>query len=80
MGFTLRSGGAIGADKAFEAGASNNKEIFRPKDATEDSINLASKFHPAWNKCNDYVRKLHGRNALIILGKRLEEKANFVVC
>lgn len=82
LGFILRSGGAEGADTAFEQGVKEeeNKEILRPKDATPEAIELASKYHPAWDKCNDYVRKLHGRNAQIILGKNLDTPVSFVLC
>ena len=79
LGYKLRSGGAIGADTAFETG-SNNCEIFRPKHATPEAIELASKFHPAWHRCNDYVRRLHGRNSQIILGEHLDIQSDFVVC
>jgi len=75
----LRSGGAIGADTAFESGATN-KEIFKPNDATTEAIELASTVHPAWYACNDYVRKLHGRNAQIILGRELNSPVEFVIC
>jgi len=77
--YILRSGGAGGADTAFENG-SEDSIIYRPKDATGDSIKLASKFHPAWDMCNGYVRKLHGRNAQIILGDSLKDPAEFVIC
>lgn len=78
--YILRSGGAIGADKAFESGAGSFKEIFKAKDATEEAIEYASKFHPAWDKCNDYARKLHGRNSMIILGKDLKTPVSVVYC
>lgn len=77
--YILRSGGAKGADSAFEAGAKSSV-ILRAKDATEKAIKLASEFHPAWDKCNDYVRKLHGRNAMIILGENLSIPSDFVIC
>lgn len=75
----LRSGGANGADSAFEAGA-KNKEIFRADDATDESIKLASQFHPNWEACSDYVKKLHGRNVMIILGEDLKTPVKFLVC
>lgn len=80
QGYILRSGGAQGADSAFESGANNLKEIFMARDAIPEAIKLASKFHPAWHKCNDYARKLHGRNAMIILGKDLITPVEFTVC
>lgn len=41
-GWILRSGGAQGADTAFESGASE-KEIFYVNDTTEESMKVASK-------------------------------------
>jgi hypothetical protein len=80
-GYTLRSGGAEGADSAFEAGVRqpNMKEILRPRDAHDMSRALASQIHPAWDQCNDYARDLHGRNVQIILGKDLHEPVMFVI-
>lgn len=83
-GYTLRSGGAIGADAAFEYGAKHSKtpipQIFKAADATREAIELASNYHPAWHNCDSYARRLHGRNAMIILGKDLKAPVNFVVC
>lgn len=78
-GFLLRSGGALGADTAFERGSSFS-EIFRANDATKDSQLLAELFHPAWHRCSEYAKKLHGRNMMILLGKNLETPVNFIVC
>lgn len=82
-GFTLNSGGAIGADKAFEIGCikGNGKHnIFRPENATLQAIQLAAHFHPAWDKCSDYAQRLHARNGFIILGKDLQSPVDFIVC
>lgn len=82
-GYILRSGGAKGADTAFEIGAGENKEIFYSKDATKDSIELALKFHPnpeALKKKGDYALGLMGRNMLIISGQNLDDDVDFVVC
>jgi len=82
IGYVLRSGGAIGADSAFESGIinPNNKEIYYAKDATIQAIELAKQFHPAWNKCSPYVQQLHGRNSMILLGNELDKPVNFVIC
>lgn len=85
QGATLRSGGAIGADRAFEAGVNlsknpNLKEIFKAEDATPAAAEYTSKFHPNWSACNEYARKLHGRNAMIILGANLSLPVGFVIC
>lgn len=77
--YVLRSGGAIGADQAFEAGAADQKEIFKAHDATQDAIDLAAKYHPAWDLCGVYTRKLHGRNSMIMLGEKLDNPVNCVV-
>lgn len=81
-GYTLRSGGAIGADMAFETGArrvDGQCEILRPKHATPEAMQIASEIHPAWHACDDYARKLHGRNSQIILGLALDEPVQFVL-
>jgi len=81
-GWVLRSGGAIGADTAFATGAvraGGLAEIFTPDEATEEAIELASKFHPAWHKCSPWVRKAHGRNAMVVLGYSLKAYCKHVV-
>ena len=82
-GDILRSGGAIGADTAFESGcisANGNKEIFYANDANTEAIKLAMSLHPAPDRCSPYVCKLHGRNAQILLGKNLTEPVEVVYC
>ena len=79
LGYTLRSGGAIGADSAFEKGASK-KEIFLSKDATKEAQDFSSRFHPLWEMLDPYVRGLHARNAMIMLGQDLIEPVEFGVC
>lgn len=80
QGYILRSGGAKGADTAFEEGSCTNCEIFYHRDATDEAIKLASKFHPAWDRCNEIARRLLGRNAMILLGKDLKTPVKFVIC
>jgi hypothetical protein len=77
---TLRSGGAQGADHAFELGSHGNCEIFRAEDATESSILHAKSFHPAWEKVTDFAKKLMGRNSQILLGRDLDVPVEFVIC
>lgn len=89
----LRSGGAIGADSAFEAGcdkAKGEKEIFYAKDwqnkikpskeAWKEAERIASTIHPAWDRCSEYAKKLHSRNCFQILGGGLDSPVDFVVC
>ena len=78
--YTLRSGGAKGADAAFEAGAGLNKHIYYANDATPEAMEIASRYHPAWNRCSNYVKKLHGRNAFQVLGNNLKTPSEFVIC
>ncbi len=82
-GWTLRSGGASGADTAFEQGAAlvnGRNQIFFAKDATEESMSIAANFHAAWDKCSDYAKRLHGRNTFQVLGPDLATYSKFVVC
>jgi hypothetical protein len=83
QGYILRSGGAKGADSAFELGcdlAEGTKQIFKANDATVTSIKLASQYHPAWHRCNDFVKKLHARNGLILLGRDLSVPVKCIIC
>ena len=90
-GWTLRSGGAEGADTAFSTGTAT-KEIFRPwksKGAPEARIlsettlaefePVAAKHHPNWKACNEWARKLHARNVAIMLGESGMEPVDLVI-
>lgn len=79
-GWTLRSGGAAGADTAFELGAGVHKEIFYARDADDAAIELAAKYHPAWHRCSPTAKKLLARNGYQILGRDLKTPSQFVVC
>jgi len=80
-GYTLRSGGAVGADQAFEAGADEDKEIFlaRPKPCP-DAFKIAESIHPAWHRCSSFAKALHARNVYQVLGRGLDKLVDFVVC
>ena len=90
-GYTLRSGGAPGADSAFEQGVFKLKEIFLPWKGfngnasplyrlPELAFTLAEKFHPAWPKLKPAVRCLMARNVLQVLGPNCDSPSAFVVC
>lgn len=93
-GWVLRSGGADGADSAFEAGVeSSAKEIYLPwpnfngksgisanKHQWDAAERLASTVHPAWTYLKPPVRKLHARNTFQILGLDLATPSAFVLC
>ena len=77
---TLRSGGADGADKAFEAGAGTQKQIFFASTCTPEAMDIAKRFHPAWDRCSAFARKLHGRNAFQVLGPNLNDPSTGLIC
>lgn len=82
-GYVLRSGGAVGADSAFERGArgkARGKEVFYATQATGEALVMASRVHPAWHRCSDYAKKLHARNCFQIFGIGLDDPVDFVVC
>ncbi len=94
-GCILRSGGAPGADSAFEAGARNRREIFLPwarfngnssplylKGAPDEckAVEIAQRIHPAWGRLSQAARRLHARNAYQVLGSDLAHPSGFLIC
>jgi hypothetical protein len=93
-GHTLRSGGANGADTAFESGCINKQgpmEIYLPYpwfnrnesllfNISVESRKLASKFHPNWPNLGDTGRFFMARNAYQVLGLDLKTPTDFIVC
>lgn len=92
-GLILRSGGAPGADQAFEAGVSKEaaKEIYLPWrlfefnpsprfEISQAALDMAAKYHPAWYRCTPAAKKLHARNCYQVLGEDLKTPSLFVVC
>ena len=90
VGYTLRSGGANGADSAFEKGAGEAKEIYLPWLGfnnnestllpTDEAFEMAAKYHPAWHNCDERARKFHARNCHQVLGHDLKTPTSFIVC
>jgi hypothetical protein len=93
--FMLRSGGADGADTAFEQGARNAKgkmEIYLPWqgfngrpdglviDPGFEAIKVAATHHPNWGACSLAARKLHIRNVYQVLGSDLKTPSRFIIC
>lgn len=90
----LRSGAANGADLAFESGvrAGNDfKEIYLPYPGFNGSksalsrlmpacFEIASSVHPNWDRCSEFAKKAHARNAYQVMGYNLSNPAAFVVC
>lgn len=89
QGVRLRSGGAFGADLAFQSAcleANGKLVVYRPNGKLQDWwFEEARLVHPAWHKCSAQAKKLHARNTPIILGNiftpfGFPEKSKFVVC
>lgn len=92
--FTLRSGGADGADTAFELGVGTKKEIYLPWDGfngrhigpnyiVDDRPGydtFTEPFVPHWDNCKASHRRLHSRNSQQIFGIELAIPTDFVVC
>lgn len=93
-GFTLYSGGADGADKAFERGVDmhdDNKKIFLPwkrfnssfspyHEPSPKAFKIAEQYHPAWERLSQPAKYLMARNSHQVLGEDLESPVAFVVC
>lgn len=90
----LRSGGADGADKAFETGAST-KEIYLPQkgfngndsplvvtdfENFDEIFEIAKCIHPKWDACSSNAKLLHSRNVCQVLGKDLEKPSDVIIC
>lgn len=80
-GYILRSGGAVGADNAFESGVFQPpmKEIYRPEISTPEADLIAATIHPNWMRCTGEAVKCHGRNVMIILGRQLTTPVDFTL-
>jgi hypothetical protein len=93
-GYILRSGGAIGADSAFEAGAGERKEIYytrgyrvnggslRPysSDAWNRASHYFRTYHPTPHKCSDKAVPLLTRNTFQLFGADFATTVCFVIC
>ncbi len=92
-GVVLRSGGADGADTAFENGASVSlKEIYLPwkyfnKNTSRlcgpysaQHLEMARRFHPAWDRLSQGAQKLMVRNVAQIFGMDFQKRSNLVIC
>lgn len=91
-GFLLRSGGAEGADDAFESGATL-KNIFLPWDSfngrkadgkeyiiPKTDFSFVEKFHPAPHALKRGAKLLMSRNTNQILGEHFDDPVDFVLC
>lgn len=90
----LRSGGADGADSAFEKGCvlvNGQKEIYLPwkgfngnKSAfivqPGEAFEITEKYHPCFSKLTDGAKKLQARNSHQVLGLDLKSPADCIIC
>ena len=93
-GWCLRSGGADGADDAFERGcalAGGTMDIYLPwkgfngrtgplHGVCDAARALAASVHPAWDRLGQGPQKLHARNTYQCLGRQLDAPSELVVC
>lgn len=93
-GYTLNSGGADGADDAFEEGALYEKrQIFLPWDefngrkanGSEYIIppyneEIVRKYHPKFNALKENGKLLMSRNSYQVMGRDLLTPVKFVLC
>ena len=92
--YTLRSGGATGADTAFENGVRHRKEIFYQydyilsdaecvpyaKSELKFSSEMCDRFHPIGKKLRGRTRDLISRNTFQIFGIGDTQNVDFVIC
>lgn len=81
-GWALRSGGAKGADTAFEQATKlvGGYKMIRCATLHKPLMEHAAMFHPAWDKLDLTAQALHARNSAIMLGDWLDDPVSFVVC
>lgn len=96
----LRSGGAAGADSAFEAGVTNpaNRAIYLPGSTFnqrsaqmpgmhnstrlpgwQQALETVAEYHPAPERLSPFAKNLMARNAMQMLGPRMDRPADLVV-
>lgn len=82
-GWTLRTGGAEGADTAFADGARAAGapiELYRPHHVTPAAWKLAEDYHPAWHRLSGAAKGLIARNGYQVLGAGLNDPSKRVIC
>ena len=93
-GFILNSGGADGADAAFEEGALlQQRQIFLPWDGFNNrkangveyyvppyNEELVRQYHPKFNALKENGKKLMSRNSYQVKGRDLYTPVKFVLC
>ncbi len=54
--------------------------VFTDYPLHEAAVHLASKIHPAWDRCSDFAQKAHGRNCFQVLGHELNKPSRILFC
>ena len=92
LGYTLRSGGAEGADTAFEEGSEGQCCIYLPwkgfngrahcalERPTLKARKMAATIHPNWEGLSDGAKALHARNCHQVLGDDLATPSDLLIC
>lgn len=95
LGWTCRTGGADGADTAFEVGAAiggreaalylpwpgfNGRRNAKLARPTTRALLLAAHHHPSWRALTPGARGLHARNVHQVFGADLQIPSQFVLC
>jgi hypothetical protein len=95
IGSVLRTGGAPGADQAFQAGAADSAgevELYLPWPGFEGfeqatlvrpsaaAFDVAARHHPFWSGMRRGARALHARNSHQVLGASLDRPCGIIVC
>ena len=86
LSWILRSGGAIGADLAFEKGVANpqNKQIFLARDAKPWAFDLVKSFLPndrsGFDYWKPYIKSLLARNMMQVFGENNDSPVKFILC
>lgn len=82
VGYTLFSGGAKGADEAFESGVSdsNHKMIFTAKDATDETRTIARANKLPGKNLLGRKLDLYAREVFQIFGADQKTPVDFVLC
>lgn len=92
--WVLRTGGAPGADTAFERGAkllNGHCEVFLPwkgfnnNDSSlfnipHEAYEIAERFHPRWHTLKPASKALMARNSQQVLGQFCNDPVDFVLC
>jgi hypothetical protein len=94
-GWTLRTGGAPGADTAFLNGCNSvagKFELYLPWKGFEGhtealsyepkppAFEIAKQYHPGWQYLKPGAQRLHARNSYQVLGLDLDHPADLIIC